>query len=155
MKKSTKKKKEYQKVLQLRSEGLTYEKIVSTTGIPNSTVRHICKNGIPKKTISYWSPKEDKYLLKMTGEHSENLHHCFVLVAKKLGRTTNAVSRHYYLSLKPKVMTLDNCSFMLVDNVKVNPQTKRVFQVKSNPTPIKRGVFQKVKEYIDLLIKRG
>lgn len=154
MKESTKKKRDYQKVLELRSEGSSYPKIVSITGIPCSTVRRICKNGIPEKPISRWSPEEDKYLLKMTGEHSENLNHCFTLVAKKLGRTHYAVSRHYYVSLKPKAMNLKDCSFMLVDNKKINPQTKRVFTTKSNPISIKRGIFQKIKEFINNSFKK-
>lgn len=152
MKKSASKEKLYQKVLELRSKGFSYTKIMNATGIPHTTIRNICKNGIPEKPISRWSSEEDKYLLKMTGEHSENLNHCFALVAKKLGRTYYAVSRHYYESLKPKVMNLKDCSFMLVDNKKINPQTKRTFTTKSNPISIKRGVFQKIKTFIKNLI---
>ena len=152
MKKSTKRKKEYQKVLELRSKGTTYEKIVSITGIPYSTVRRVCKNGIPKEAHSRWSFEENQYLLKMSGQHSENLQYCFALIAKELGRSVNSVARHYYLAVRPKVMNLDNCSFMLVDNTKINPQTKRVFEVKSNPIPLKKGMFQKIKMFIKTLI---
>ena len=151
MKKSTKRKKEYQKVLKLRNEGTTYEKIASITGVPYSTVRRICKNGVPKEAYPRWSSEENQYLLKMSGKHSENLQYCFALVAKEIGRSVVSVARHYYLAVRPKVMNLDNCSFMLVDNTKINPQTKRVFKVKSNPIPI-RGKFQKIKMFIKNII---
>lgn len=53
-----------------------------------------------KKTRTKWTPHEDSVLRSYVEKHPENLHYCFFLASKELGKTPKAVETRWYCKLK-------------------------------------------------------
>lgn len=53
-----------------------------------------------------WTEEEDALLLRQVRAFPQNLSRCFLMVAQNTGRTTNAVSNHWYgvVSKRPDVV---------------------------------------------------
>lgn len=53
-----------------------------------------------QKTWTKWTPHEDSVLRSYVEKHPENLHYCFFLASKELGKTPKAVKMRWYHKLK-------------------------------------------------------
>lgn len=77
------------------------------------------------RSYKKWTTHEDTVLRKYLEKHPENLHYCFFLASKELGRSAKAVEFRWYGHLKKQ--TKSGFVFMLFSRLKqlVNIKNQR------------------------------
>lgn len=99
-----------------------------------------------------WTKEEDKILVQAIKANPHNKAEAFRSVSKKLDRTEGAISYRWYNYLSnPESKYYIGCMFTMIGHsTRMNNRTISNKHTHINPTPIKKGIWGKIKKLLGL-----